>query len=638
MNQPARSLFRLLRLALLLAGSAGILDAANVASPGKKVIYHGWDTRDSASVAAHWEEMEQMPFDGIGIGVALNRGRPTIGDGSTGNLPGWQVFGPVEFKSETFREGIADLRKPAWKRFTDNFLPVAIATRDQDAGLSWFDDARWLTRRWHTQNPDRNHFTPAGFERALRGALHASDRYVWIYSEENPRFFPPENLSAGYLRAIRAARQPSAATAAMPLSWAGLASTATLCALIGGKGLRRRGSSGLGAMRILMVTGIFPPDRGGPASYVPKMARALAGLGHKVEVVCLSDHLANDDSVHSFHVHRIRRGQFWPLRIAKTVLTIWRAARRHDLVFVNGLGSESALAALLAGRPAVHKIVGDYAWERAVGRKWFPGTIDEYQTSPKSPVLKALDFVRTVPLKLARQIIVPSHYLSRIVGGWRLRPEKIRVIHNAVGTPAIAKPANLLPPWEGRTLITVCRLVPWKGVAELIRILPGLPETRLVIAGDGHLRAELAALAESCLVAKRILFLGDVPHSEIADCLAQSDAFVLNSTYEGLPHVVLEAMAAGIPVIATDAGGTGEVVRHEITGLLVPVGDNGALQSTIDRLWRDASLCTRLAAGASDQLRKDFDFDVMVGATEATLRAVLGSPSEPQPVAVGETP
>src|SRR5262245_5976030 len=121
-------------------------------------------------------------------------------------------------------------------------------------------------------------------------------------------------------------------------------------------------------MRVLMVSGIFPPDRGGPASYVPRMAQALVKLGHAVEVVCLSDRLVDDSTTHSFPVHRIRRGQFWPLRLAHTVFSIWRAAWRHDVIYVNGLGAESALAALLAGRPTVHKIVGDYAWERAVGR------------------------------------------------------------------------------------------------------------------------------------------------------------------------------------------------------------------------------------------------------------------------------
>ena len=378
-------------------------------------------------------------------------------------------------------------------------------------------------------------------------------------------------------------------------------------------------------MRVLMVSGIFPPDRGGPASYVPRMAQALAKRGHSVEVVCLSDRLVGDGTIHSLPVHRIRRGQFWPLRLSNTVFAIWRAAWRHDVIYVNGLGAESALAALLAGRPAVHKIVGDYAWERAVVRKWFAGTIDEYQASPKSPALRMLDLIRTIPLKLARRIIVPSHYLGRIVGDWGISSRRIRVIHNAVATAAATKPVVLLPAWPGKTLITVCRLVPWKGVDALIRLLPELPDTRLVIAGDGDIRGELSDLATRSGVSERVLFLGDVPHEEVAGYLRQADAFVLNSTYEGLPHVVLEAMTAGAPVIATNAGGTGEVVEDEVTGLLVPVGDATALRAAVERLWREPALGRQLTAEAVRRLQAHFDFDAMVGATEALLAAEAGA-------------
>ncbi len=388
-------------------------------------------------------------------------------------------------------------------------------------------------------------------------------------------------------------------------------------------------------MRVLMVSGIFPPDRGGPASYVPRMAQALVKRGHSVEVVCLSDRPVGDGTIHSLPVYRIRRGQFWPLRLANTVFAIWRAAWRHDVIYVNGLGAESALAALLAGRPAVHKIVGDYAWERAVGRKWFAGTIDEYQASPKSPALRMLDLIRTIPLKLARRIIVPSHYLGRIVGDWGIASRKIRVIHNAVAAGGI-KPVVLLPAWPGKTLITVCRLVPWKGVDALIRLLTELPDTRLVIAGDGYIRGELSDLATQSGVSERVLFLGDVPHDEVAGYLRQADAFVLNSTYEGLPHVVLEAMTAGAPVIATNAGGTGEVVEDEVTGLLVPVGDATALRAAVERLWSEPALGRQLTSEASRRLQAQFDFSTMTASTEAVLLATVNRSAETELIGATE--
>ena len=784
---PSPFTFHVSRFLIALALFAAALHAAEPsASSEKKVIYYGWNTRDSAYVRAHWQEMERMPFDGIAISIALDRALPTVGNGSTGNLLGWNIFGPTAFSPDAFRAAIADLQQPAWTHFTDNFLPLAIASRDQDHGLSWFDEARWAViennwrvlltiareggcrglmldpeqydyecelfnyqhhraqrddrpfadytararergrqlgaamrelfpditicllygytlparelrrgqnpetgryalmpafldgliessapgakfadlwefghrykkaeqfltarneiqipkpasgqtqravvtagmslridyglprARWQTENPERNYFSPIRFKQALRGALEASDRYVWIYSEDGPQFFPMKRLPWPYVRAMRKARRVEG-TSLVPWS-VGL--TGMLALGIWHPMRRRSDTARPGAMRILLVTGIFPPDRGGPASYVPKMAAALTRRGHGVEVVCLSDSLDADDSGYGFPVWRIRRGQFWPRRIWLTVLTVWRAARRHDLVYVNGLGSESALAAALAGRPAVHKIVGDYAWERAVGRGWFRGTIDEYQTAAKTPALRFLDCVRTFPLKLAHRIIVPSRYLRRIVSGWDIAAEKIRVIPNATAA-APPEAASPLDSWPGRTLITVCRLVPWKGIDALIRLLPELPETRLVIAGDGQLRAELDALAQSEGVAARVVFLGDVPHGAVAGYFAQADAFVLNSTYEGLPHVVLEAMSAGVPVIATDAGGTGEVVEDNVTGLLVPVGDATALEGAIQRLASEPELGPRLAAEASRRLREHFDFDAMICATEAALR------------------
>ena len=393
-------------------------------------------------------------------------------------------------------------------------------------------------------------------------------------------------------------------------------------------------------MNILMVTGIFPPDRGGPASYVPRMAAALLARGHRVEVLCLSDRLDHDDTAFGFPIRRLRRGTFWPIRILLTTLAVWRAALRNQIVFVSGLGAESALGAFLAGGcPTVYKIVGDYAWERAVGRGAFAGTIDDYQTAAKPPLLRFFDWVRTFPLRLARRIIVPSRYLQRIVGGWPVRAEKIQVVYNA--TPPIGdgpSAAATLPAWSGQTLLTICRLVPWKGVDALIRLVAQLPDTRLVIAGDGQMRGELGELAAQTGVADRVLFLGDVPNREVAGYLRQANVFVLNSTYEGLPHVVLEAMAAGTPVIATDAGGTSEVVEHGVTGLLIPVGDAAALRRTVERLCADAILRAQLTAEASRRLAAQFSFDAMIRGTEAVLAQVAGTPAVQPPAILEQAP
>jgi glycosyltransferase involved in cell wall biosynthesis len=152
------------------------------------------------------------------------------------------------------------------------------------------------------------------------------------------------------------------------------------------------------------------------------------------------------------------------------------------------------------------------------------------------------------------------------------------------------------------------------------------------------MRALLEREAQSYGVAERVKFLGSLPREAVRQCLNQADAFVLNSTYEGLPHVVLEAMTAGLPVIATNAGGTGEVVENNVTGLLVPAGDAFALKAAVERLWREPALGRQLAAKAARQLTTRFHFDAMVDATEAALLTALELRRAAQAVNVGGAP
>jgi hypothetical protein len=112
---------------------------------GKKLIYYGWGIRDTQYVREHWQAMEQMPFDGTGIIVAIDRQGWQQGRQATDNQLGWQVMGKRLFRIEEFRDAIADLRAARWQRFSDNFLPIALSAAQSSAGLNWFDDERWRT-------------------------------------------------------------------------------------------------------------------------------------------------------------------------------------------------------------------------------------------------------------------------------------------------------------------------------------------------------------------------------------------------------------------------------------------------------------------------------------------------------------
>jgi glycosyltransferase involved in cell wall biosynthesis len=166
-------------------------------------------------------------------------------------------------------------------------------------------------------------------------------------------------------------------------------------------------------------------------------------------------------------------------------------------------------------------------------------------------------------------------------------------------------------PHEGRIVGNVARLVEQKDQRVLIEAMRSIPDTRLVIVGDGPLRAELERAADG-LPVELTGARDDVP-----ELLAGFDVFAFPSRFEGLCLAVIEAQAAGVPVVATPVGGIVETVVDGETGLLVPVGDPHALAVAVRRLLEDHELAARLAAEARHRARATFSVERMVAATRA---------------------
>ncbi len=148
-----------------------------------------------------------------------------------------------------------------------------------------------------------------------------------------------------------------------------------------------------------------------------------------------------------------------------------------------------------------------------------------------------------------------------------------------------------------------------------------LPAARLLMIGDGPLEADLRRQAERLGLAGRVVFFP--PQNDLARLYACLDVFALPSRWEGLPLVLLEAGAAGVPVVASDAPGNREVVAHENTGLLFRPGDPQDAGRAILRLARDALLAQRCAAALSRRVEEKFTVERMVRDTAALYRAVL---------------
>jgi glycosyltransferase involved in cell wall biosynthesis len=167
------------------------------------------------------------------------------------------------------------------------------------------------------------------------------------------------------------------------------------------------------------------------------------------------------------------------------------------------------------------------------------------------------------------------------------------------------------------------RMTEIKRPGDLVRVLAELPGAILVLAGDGELRSEVEQLARTLGVSDRLRLLGYI--DDLGSWYGAFDVFLLTSANEGTPVVAIEALAAGVPVVATDAGGTSTVVDDGETGLLAPIGDVSALAAHIERLRADDELRRRLGAEGARRVRARFSTARMVDDVDGLYRRILGA-------------
>jgi glycosyltransferase involved in cell wall biosynthesis len=225
--------------------------------------------------------------------------------------------------------------------------------------------------------------------------------------------------------------------------------------------------------------------------------------------------------------------------------------------------------------------------------------------------------------------IAVSHDMARMLRKACLfGASKVRVVHNGISTTPFERRGrpdareNLLGRGDRPVVLTLARLAPQKGIRYLVEAAARVPEALFAVAGDGPERGALQEQAAAAGLEERMLFLGH--RTDVPDLLAACDVFVLPSLYEGLPVSVLEAMASGRPVVATRIGGTDEAVEDEVTGLLVPPADAGALAAAIRRLLADRLLARRLSESARDRVHGEFSSRVVADRTMDVYEELTG--------------
>ncbi len=352
-------------------------------------------------------------------------------------------------------------------------------------------------------------------------------------------------------------------------------------------------------MKVLIVSGIWPPDVGGPASHAPEVARFLHGRGHAVEVVTTA---AAPPAPEAFPVRWVSRRLPAGARHVGGGLLVGARARRADVVYTTGMFGRSAGGATLARTPLVVKLTADPAFERARRRGLFSGSLDEFQRGGGGLRVEALRAARDAELRRAARILCPSEFLRGLVTGWGIDPERVAVLPN---------PLPEVPPLPGRdelrrglgangpTLAFAGRITAQKSLEVALEALAHAGGVTLLLAGEGEERPGLERRTAELGLAGRVRFLGPLPREGVLELFRAADAALLSSSWENFPHVVVEALAVGTPVISTGTGGVAEVVGDGRNGLLVPPGDAEALAGAIQRYFADDELRARLRAAAA---------------------------------------
>jgi len=358
-------------------------------------------------------------------------------------------------------------------------------------------------------------------------------------------------------------------------------------------------------LRVLITSPVFPPDLGGPAVYVPSLARWLVDRGHDVSVVAFCSE--PEPKGYPFRVVSIGPAPL-PLRYLKAFFAVRREARRADVVYVNEhLALLHVLAARLAKKPVVIRIMVDGAWEIAHRYGWCDGDdIETFQSRTYGWKVKLTRALQKRWWKASDHIIACSEFLRGILlRTYGVPPAKVELVYNSnlgpapesvSSTPGAARAALRLP--EGpRYLLTICRLMVWKRVDGILEALSKLPpDVHLLVAGDGDMLEPWKALASRLGLDGRAHFLGNVPHEQIALLIRASEIFVLNSEYEGLSHTLIEVQSLGTPIVASRVCGNPEVVEDGKSGLLVDPRDPRDLLAALSKLLADPDLRRRFAA------------------------------------------
>lgn len=355
---------------------------------------------------------------------------------------------------------------------------------------------------------------------------------------------------------------------------------------------------------ILIATGIFPPDIGGPATYSKLLLKELPKRNFNVSLLSFSHFRDKYPKIISHFLY---------------FLNILKLGRKVEIIYVQdpvSVGLPVALANIFLNKKMILKVVGDYAWEQGSQRFGVKDFLDDFSVkyNDYSWPVKILKKIQLFSARRAKNIVVPSNYLKKIVSNWGVNPDKIKVIYNAfdgINCDFSKEKARreLKLDFDDKIIISSGRLVPWKGFDVLIKAFKNFNDkcskSKLLIAGEGGERENLLNLIKDLKLENKVILLGRLDRNLLMKYLKTSDLFVLNTSYEGFSHQLLEVMALGLPLLTTRVGGNVELVTDRENGLFFDFNDLDKITELMFEFFSDSVLRYKLSENSKKRI-EDF--------------------------------
>lgn len=387
-------------------------------------------------------------------------------------------------------------------------------------------------------------------------------------------------------------------------------------------------------MKVLIATGIYPPDYRGPATLLEALPRALINKGIEVKIITYSFIKTRPEE--RGMVYRIKRGKIAALSQIRYLVKLWRLADWADEIYaldVYSAGYFTYLMKKIKGVKYAVRFVGDSAWETATRNGWCGDYIIDFQDKTYDKNIERLKARRKKILLGADKIVAPSNFIGLVLNKIGVEKEKVKVIYNSLDFSRYPFDENSVVSIKekygrgSKIIVSPGQLNPWKGFDGVIKILPELMKElnlkiNLLILGKGQEHDNLEKLARELGVSERVHFLGRIEHEKIMDYFKAADLFILNSNYEGMSHVLLEAMESGAPIITTNRGGNPEVIADNETGLIVNYNNEAELLKAAKKIFSDNDFAKKIAVNAKEKI-KFFSWEKTVDETAETLRTVF---------------